>query len=281
MRNRAGLLAIVLALLVSWAGSSSAIGLDAVMEKGELLVAVYRDFPPFSYRRDGVLAGVDVDLGAALAERLGVRARFFELTAGETVDDDLRNAVWKGHYLDRRVADVMLHVPTERAYALRQTEAVIFAPYYRERIVVARDPERVGGRDSIEVFTQEKVGVELDSLPDFYLTAALGGSVRANVVHYPTVAGAVDGLIAGEVAAIMATCSEIAARLAERGSDLPVGTMDTPGLSRPGWELGLAVRQDGRDLAWALGDIIAEMRRNGTIAAIFQRHRLPYQAPEE
>lgn len=254
---------------------------DEIMAKGELVIAVYRDFPPFSTSRDGRLEGVDVDLGTALAKHLKLRPSFFPLTAGETVEDDLRNGVWKGHYLERRIADVMLHVPTERAFVLRQTEAVLFAPYFRERVVVARDPDRIYAKDSVEIFAEEKVGVELDSLSDLYLTSALGGRLRANVVHYATHAKAIDGLLAGEVAAVMGAESELAAGLAARESRWPLGPMTAPGLSKTSWELGLAVRDSNRDLAYALGDAIAALRADGTIERIFRRHHLPYHAPEE
>lgn len=280
MRSDRRLVAGTLALVL-WTGAGVAATLDDIVERGELIIAVYRDFPPFSEERDGRFHGVDVEIGAALAERLTLKPRFFALTAGETVDDDLRNAVWKGHYLDRRVADVMLHVPTERAFALRQTEAVLFAPYFRERIVVARNPDKVASRDTVAIFAEEKVGVELDSLADLYLTAALGGSLRANVVHYPSHAKAVDALLAGEVAAVMGAEGEIAAQLAARGTDRPLAPMEAPGLGKASWELGLAVKDSNRDLAYALGDAIASLREDGTVEAIFRRHRLPYHPPEE
>lgn len=302
MRTRPRLAVLTLALAL-WAGAAAAASfedlkaaaerrldggatapsatLDQIVERGELIMAVYRDFPPFSYQNGGKLAGIDVDIGTELAKRMKLKPRFFPLTAGETVDDDLRNAVWKGHYLERRVADVMLHVPTERAYALRQTEAVLFAPYFRDRIAVARNPDKVNARDGVAVFAEEKVGVEVDGLADVYLTGALGGTLRSNVTHYPSHAKAVDGLLAGEVAAVMGVESEIAARMAARRSPWPLAPMDTPGLAKTGWEVGLAVKHSNRDLAYALGDAIDALRREGVIAAIFKRHRIPYHAPED
>ena len=46
--------------------------LDDIVEDGTIIIAVYRDFPPFSYHRDGLLVGTDVDLGRVIAKRLGV-----------------------------------------------------------------------------------------------------------------------------------------------------------------------------------------------------------------
>lgn len=269
------------ATLVLWAGAAVAGGLDDIVARGELVVGVYRDFPPFSERQGETLTGIDIDLGAELARRMNLKVQFFELTAGETADDDLRNGVWKGHYLARRVADVMLHLPTDRTFALRNTQAVIFAPYFRERVVVARDPEQVNSRDGVDIFAAVRVGVELDSLADLYLTQRPDGRVRANVVHYPTNAKAMAALVAGEVAAVMGSESEIVASLGAARSRFPVGPMELPGLAKPSWELGLAVKENARDLAWALGDVVTAMREDGAMAAIFARHGLPYVAPEE
>ena len=47
--------------------NASARPLDEVMERGRLRVAVYRDFRPFSFQRDGTLVGIDVDLARAIA----------------------------------------------------------------------------------------------------------------------------------------------------------------------------------------------------------------------
>jgi len=256
-------------------------GLDDIKARGELVMAVYRDFPPFSSKKDGEVVGIDVDIAKALAKRLGLKPSIMELTAGESVDDDLRNAVWKGHYLERRVADAMLHVPTDRVFMLRNANVVIFSPYFRERVVVARQPERVIKDDDITIFEKEKVGVELATLADVYLTAQLAPNHTANVVHYPTVAKAVDALRAGEVAAVMGNEAEILAAL---GSDLkrfPTAPMPAAGLTKTWWELGLAVKDSNRQLSHVLEDAMAALLKDGTVAAIFKRHGVAHRPPED
>ena len=59
-------------------------------------------------------AGIDVELGRALAEALGVKFSALPFAAGENMDDDLRHMVWRGHYLGFGPADVLLHVPVDR-----------------------------------------------------------------------------------------------------------------------------------------------------------------------
>jgi ABC-type amino acid transport substrate-binding protein len=123
--------------------------------------------------------------------------------------------------------------------------------------------------------------VELATLADVYLTGQLKASNIGNVVHYPTVAQAVDGLRKGEVAAVMGTESEIRAALGKDVKDFPTAPMPAAGLTKPWWELGLAVRDSNRQLSNVLDDAMGAMLKDGTVAAIFKRHGLPHRSPEE
>ena len=113
--------------------------LDKIKAKGVLTVAVYKDNPPFSEQ-----AGeVDVTLAQLLADELGVKLSLMPFDAGENMGDDLRNMVWKGHYLGYGPADVMLHVPVDRNFMQQNKQARIFGPYYRETVVLAHDRKQI------------------------------------------------------------------------------------------------------------------------------------------
>jgi ABC-type amino acid transport substrate-binding protein len=286
-RNRSGLSgsrALLGAILSALAVSLMPLGtdlqarpFDEVVEGGTLRIAVYRDFPPFSYHREGKLVGVDVDLGKSIASQLGVRPSFMPITADENVDDDLRNAVWKGHYLTREVADLMLHVPIDRQLVLRNNLVAFFAPYFSMQFVVAYDPEEFASSANLDAFIDRKVGVELDSLPDFYLTTAYGGVMRENVVHFSTVADATAALVAGEVAAVMAPQSQIEAGLGPDLKRFELSPFPMQGFGRSNWVVGIAVNQDSRDLGYAVEDIIAKMMKNGVIKQIFSTYGISYR----
>jgi ABC-type amino acid transport substrate-binding protein len=253
---------------------------DEVVESGTLRIAVYRDFPPFSYHREGRLVGVDVDLGRSTASQLGVRPSFMPITADENVDDDLRNAVWKGHYLTREVADLMLHVPIDRQLVLRNNLVAFFAPYFSMQFAVAYDPEEFASSPDLHAFIDRKVGVELDSLPDFYLTTAYGGVMRENVVHFSTVAAATAALVAGDVAAVMAPQSQIEAGLGPDLKRFELSPFFMHGFGRSNWLVGVAVNQDSRDLGYAVEDIIAAMMESGVIEQMFSTHGISYRPPD-
>lgn len=279
-RAVAGLLALCAAMLVSLT-SVHARPLDEIVEDGTLIVAVYRDFPPFSYHRDGKLVGIDVDLGRIIAERLGVKASFMLVTADETVDDDLRNAVWKGHFIGREVADLMLHVPVDRQFALRNKLVAFFAPYFRREFAVAYDPEWIESNPDPKVFMREKVGVELDSLADFYLSSAYGGQIRGNVVHYRTVEAATRALVDGEVAGVMAPRSEIEAGLGPDAGRFGLDPVSMTGFAQSTWVVGIAVNTESRDLGYAVEDIIAALVADGGLERIFSAYHISYRPPTE
>ena len=76
--------AFILALGGLWAGMllpAHAAAEPELQQPGTLRIAVYADFAPYSARGKGV----DIALGQALAERLGLRAEIVEFPADENM----------------------------------------------------------------------------------------------------------------------------------------------------------------------------------------------------
>ena len=65
------------ALLFSVALAAGAADLaDAVKQRGTLKIALEGTYPPFNYKENGQLAGFEVELANALAQKMGVKAEF-------------------------------------------------------------------------------------------------------------------------------------------------------------------------------------------------------------
>ena len=155
-----------------WFGAGCAIGfgaaplhaaattLDRVRERGVLTVGLYHDMPPFHV--DG--QGIDVELARALAESLGVRAALLPFHADDSVNDDLRHMVWRGHYLGYGPADVLLHVPVDRPLMEANPQVTILAPYCRDRVAIARRLDRVPRLDTLSQLADGRVAVPGQSL---------------------------------------------------------------------------------------------------------------------
>lgn len=253
--------------------------LDELRQDGRIRIAVYADFAPFSSGSGSALAGIDVDLAALIAERLGLAPDLWVVAAGDSVDDDLRNYVWRGTLVDRQVANLMLHVPYSRELEVRSELAALFAPYYRETLVVARDPAQVGDIAALDELEAQKIAVELDSLPDIYLSSARGGVLRSSLVRCLRPEDGLAALLRGEVAAFMGARSQVEAGLGGERGRLDLSPLPLPGLAVTSWPIGLAVRENARDLGWAANAVVEAAIGDGTMAAIFAAHGISYQPP--
>ena len=262
--------------------------LDDVVESGFIEIGIYRDFAPFSYMNDdGEPEGLDVAVGRLIAEGLGVEPRWLWMTPDENVEDDLRNYVWKGSLLDRKVADVMLRVPYDREYSYaidgyglpKHDNVVMFGPYHAESWAIARDLEKLGEVRNLAIFRFQKIGVETDSLPDMFLSGAYGGQLRKNVVHHLRIGDAVDELKSGELSAVAGMRSQLEWFLRDRPGRFDVDDDGLQAVARLQWDIGAAVKHTHRQLAYAIEDVIAEAVRDGRMEQLFAEHGISYTMP--
>ncbi|MGB0696813.1 MAG: substrate-binding periplasmic protein [Rhodospirillaceae bacterium] len=256
--------------------------LDTVMESGTITIGVYRDLPPYSTNDGSGVKGIDVEVGAELARRMGLKVAYLELTADENLDDDLRNGVWKGSVVGGGVADVMLHMPADRQVDARNELAVLFGAYHRERFMLAYDAQVAGEQPTLPLFAHDlKIGAELDTLPDIFLSGAMGGRLLSNVRRDASVEGAVARMIDGELAAVMGEETRLRAALKDQDPErYKVGSMPMPGFAVTGWDLGTAVKSDSRDLGYKVRRLLDDMEEDGTLERIFAAHGAIWRKPE-
>lgn len=256
--------------------------LDELRAKGRIRIAFYRDFAPFAFEGEGGRwAGIDVEIAGLIASRLGLELEPMPIQAGETVDDDLRNAVWRGATVDKSWANLLLHVPVSRELGIRNELVVIFGAYHIEKLGLALDPAQVeGGEFSLDLLAGRPIGVELDTLGDVYLSMTSGGRFREATRRFRRPDEAVEALVGGEVAAVVAPMSQIEGLLGPERGRFELLTDVFPGLSVTSWAIGCSVRENARDLGYAVADIVAAAIRDGTMAGIFSRYGVTYRAPE-
>nr|WP_116133971.1 transporter substrate-binding domain-containing protein [Tropicimonas sp. IMCC34043] len=252
--------------------------LDTILERGFITFAAYDDFPPWSYEADGTPAGVDIEIGQLIAEALGVEPRFTLVAAGETLQDDLRNWIWKGPVVSGSVANVMLHVPYDSDFACRVEQVVFTGQYQVEQIAIAYRRDAYPDDPPVPAYFRfDTVAVENDSIADFYLTSFPGGQLAANVHRYPSTAAAMDALAAGESMAAMGPLAQLEAGL---GPELAVHTPPLPGFGVGRWTTGIAVNFHYRELAYAVDDAIVAAIEDGRMERIFAAHGLSFHPPE-
>jgi ABC-type amino acid transport substrate-binding protein len=272
INRRGALRALGAAALVAAGGDAAAAetGLAGVKARGSLTVAVYRDMPPFHDQG----RGIDVDLAAALAEALGVRLSLLPFPAGEDMNDDLRNMVWKGHYLGYGPADVLLHVPVDSPLMDANPQVRIFAPYWRDRVVIARRLDQVPHLETLAQLNGRAVAVAGQTLAGWLMIGADGGAYRQQLVTtWKDGEQAAMALQRGEVAAAAGLDSELQSVLGQ-DARFAITPLPTPSNSRSGWAVGLAVKKDAADLAQALQAAVDGMIADGRMQQIFGKGKL-------
>ena len=249
-------------------------GLAGVKARGTLTVAVYNEMPPFNDRGHGI----DVDLAAALAESLGVKLSLMPFTAGDEMGDDLRNMVWKGHYLGYGPADVMLHVPVDAPLMDASPQVRIFAPYWHDRVMIARNVEQLPHLETLAQLNGKSVAVPGDTLAGVLMIGADGGAYRGQLTTtWKNGVEAAAALKRGEFPAAAGLESELQSVLAAdpRFVITPLPTLHN---SRSGWAVGMAVKKDATDLATALQASVDELARTDRLKQIFARGHLDWHA---
>ena len=256
--------------------------LDKVRANGVLKVALYKDNAPYSDGNAQGMSGVDVALAQALASDMGLKLSLLPFDAGENMNDDLRNMVWKGHYLGYGPADVMLHVPVDKFLMVENRQALIFAPYAREVLVMFHALDRLPSLQSGNDLQDLPLAAEKASGAASTLMGYGGGRLRDKVRVYASGIEAAAAVIRGEAAA--AYVGRAQAETALKASGRPAAgfgltQMTLPGLVDNGWPIGMAVKAGNKALASALEAALQKLRADGRLLAMYRERGLTLVAP--
>jgi ABC-type amino acid transport substrate-binding protein len=248
--------------------------LQRIRQRGTLVVAVYQDQPPFNV--DG--KGIDVDLAQALAQAMELKATLLPFIAGEDMGDDLRHMVWRGHYLGFGPADVLLHVPVDRPLMDSQPRVNIFAPYYRERVMIARDLAAVPKMESLADFGTRRIAVPGQSLAGWLLIGADNGRWREQLAtKWKDGTEAARALARGEAAAAAGLASELESVLAG-DARFAIEPLPLPRM-KDGWAIGCAVKKESTDLAQAVQAAMNTLAASGRLGEIFAQAKVTWRRP--
>jgi ABC-type amino acid transport substrate-binding protein len=114
--------------------------LGKIQEKGEITIGVKFDVPPFGFKNTGSgdVEGFDVDMGQAIADKLGVKPKFIEAISDNRIP-----------FLEKGTADVILSTMTINEERVGQIN--FSDPYFiaKGRILVKSDNEEITGVDTL------------------------------------------------------------------------------------------------------------------------------------
>ena len=249
---------------------------DEILDRGWMSLGVYANFPPWSFKRDGKLVGIDVDIAKEVAKFIGVEPRIEELPAGENVDADLRNFVWRGPVIGGSVVNVLLHVPYHQELQIRNDLIVLTGKYTAGSLGLAYHQKRAGS--TLAAFRYATLGVEIDTLADHLALQVYGGSLTPNVKHYTNISLMKQDLIDGVLDGVLAQKAEVE-YLTQDIPNFETVVPVMPGYGSPSWQVGVAVHHAYRALGYMVDDAMAELIASGRMEQIFASYGVKWVAP--
>ncbi len=216
-----------------------------IQKSGKVIIGTEGEFPPFNYFDEkNNLVGFDIDIGNALAKKLGLKPEWKAQPF-----DTLLIALNQGRF-DFVIAS---HTITpERAKAVDFTK-----PYYCTGNVIVAKP---GGPKTPEELKGKKVAVQVGTTYYDWVVENVPGV--AEVKTFPTNPAALEALLSGRVDAWVTDQFTALEVIKKRGVKLQISDL----LNKE--EIGIAVAKGNQGLLTALNNALDAILKDGTYEQI-------------
>ncbi len=263
--------------------------IEDIKASGEIIIAVYENFPPYSFMQNDEPKGIDIELGKKIADSLNVQPKFnFAGTTGESLADDLRTNIWKGNTVHKNKADIMLRIPYDYDYmrltdkstgALQNDLVTIKSPYQSEKWIIVTHKEIIPQIRTLGIFAYQTVGVEVDTLPDLHLSAFANGQLRKNIKHYTKFEEAIKDFKEGKLDSIAGLKSQLEYLLDYKNNQDKYYFSENVPQMKSQWDIGVAASSNYKDLSYHIDNLINDAYSNDQIKEIFESFNVEYLPP--
>ena len=227
--------------------------LEKVKAAGKLVIGVEGTYPPFTYHDDnGELTGLDVELGKALAEKLGVEVEF-----QEAAWDSLLIGIDTGRF-DTVINSVS--ITDERAEKYDFSD-----PYYYEarRVVVRADDDSINGPE--DLYGKKIATNTTNAFIPWYEEQGV------EVVGVDTSGEAIDLLLSGRVDFVGLNVPVLNAYLQEH-PDAADKVKEAFVIPNSEDVIAIPVRKGEPEFLDAINAALAELREEGTLKEISEKY---------
>lgn len=220
--------------------------------KGYLTMATNAEFPPYEFYDGGTVVGIDAEVAAAIAQKLGVQLKIEDMEF-----DSIIPAIQSGK------ADVGLAGMT----VTEDRQAIVdFSTSYATGVQVIIVPEGSPIATADDLFDNVgtyHVGVQLATTGDIYCSGDLG---EENVERYPKGADAVMALVAGKLDCVVID-NEPAKAFVAANPGLKI--LDTEYVTE---DYAIATSKDNKALTEAVNKALEELIADGTVKSIVDKY---------
>ncbi len=255
MKKTMQLLALVLSMLLLFAGCQPAPTETANSDKAEKLVIGYTIYEPMNYLDDaGELTGFDTEFAKAVCEKLDMTPEFVEInwdTKFVTLDADQIDCIWNGMTISDEV----------------KTNCLVSKAYVKNAQVVVMAKDDIANYTTVESLKGLKFAAEAGSAGE---QAIKDNGLDAN---YAPVAAQTDALMA--VAAGQADACVIDITMAKASTAPGTSYEDyTYGVELTTEEYGIGFRLTDAELQEAVNNAIDELYADGTLPDLAEKYEL-------
>ena len=225
------------------------------VEKGTLIMATNAEFPPYEYIENNEVVGIDVEISAAIAEKLGL-----ELKVENMEFESIISSV-KGGKVDIGAAGMT--VTPERL------EEVNFTTSYAtgvQVVIVTEDSPITSVDDLFAEGANHTIGVQLATTGDLYSTWDIEDEGLGTVDRYNKGADAVMALKSGKVDCVIIDNEPAKAFVAENEG---LKILDTEYAVE---DYAIAISKNNEELLEAVDKALQELIADGTVASIVSKY---------
>ena len=245
----------VLSLVLVLALAVSLVACGGAKDDNVLTMATNAEFPPYEYMEDGKIVGIDAEIGAAIAEKLGK-----ELVIENVDFDSLIPGVQTGKY-DFVMAGMTVTEDRKEQVDFSQTYATGV-----QVIIVKEDSPITTADDLFAEGANNKIGVQLATTGDLYCTWDIEDEGLGSVERYNKGADAVMALNSGKVDCVVID-NEPAKVFVANNPGLKI--LDTAYITE---DYAIAVSKDAPELLADIDKALGELIADGTAKAIIEKY---------
>lgn len=241
------LIGILSVVVVACGSDEKSSGSEDVKE--EFTFAMSGLYPPFNYNENGELVGFDVEIGNALAEKMGMEAKPVA-NPWQTILAALQS--------DKFDAIIGSMAITEE----RQKEVNFTSPYYESgaQVFVSADNEEIKSVDDLK---GKKIGVVMASTFE-----DVAKEYTDHVTSYDSdVTALQDLLVKGRLDAVIT--DQLVGLYAVTQNDLAIKPVDDPLFLD---QMGIPVKKENTELLEKLNTALEEIKSDGTYAEIAEKY---------
>lgn len=230
---------------------------------GVLNIATYAGFPPLEYMKDGKYVGAEIELGEAIAQRLGVRAAFANVPF-----EGLIPGLLSGRF-DIAISDI-----SDTEARRKQVDFVDYAQAFTSIIVQKGNPkgiQKLGDLCGLPVATQ-LASMQSRLLEKQSEECVAAGKSPVAISRFPSQAQVGLELSSGRSVAEVRDFALGVYEAQQSEGKLEVVNVDgKPAMVGSPGKVGIAIKKNNTEMAQALQAALVSLKKDGTYDRIFEK----------